>query len=196
VKSALNTIRNEHRRLAAIVHALRGLVEHIRDGSGCPDFDGLRALLYYLDVYSSRLHHPQEDEFLFQPMHGRGSDAEAIIDDLEREHACVAAAMQSLEQALLRYETGGEREFVAFATAAEGFCDFYLQHMRKEETLAMPMAETLFSEQEWARIDAGCAAARETRGGVNEDREFRRLFRRIVGPAPAPPGADRHAPLS
>jgi hemerythrin-like domain-containing protein len=194
VKSALNTIRNQHRSLAAILHAMRERVARIRDGSSCPDFDVLRAMLYYVDAFSSRLHHPQEDEFLFLPLRARGSEAEAIVDDLEREHARGAAAMRSLEQALLRYEAGGEREFVAFATAVEGFCDFYFEHMQKEETLAIPLAEKLFSEQEWTRIDAACAAAGETDGGVDEDWEFRQLFRRIVGPVPAPPGADPSAP--
>lgn len=195
MNSALNTIRNEHRRLAAILHALRDLVARIRDGSSRPDFDGLRAMLYYLDAFSSRLHHPQEDEFLFQPLLARGSEAAAIVEDLEREHACGAAAMRSLEQALLRYEAGGEREFVAFATAVEGFCDFYFQHMHKEETLAMPLAEKLFGEQEWARINAASVAARDTYGGADENREFLQLYRRIVGPVPAPPGADPSAPL-
>jgi len=195
VNSALNTIRNGHRSLAAILHAMRNLVARIRDGSSRPDFDGLRAMLYYLDAFSSRLHHPQEDEFLFQPLRARGGETEVIIDDLEREHACGTAAMRCLEQALLRYEAGGEREFVAFATAVEGFCDFCFQHMHKEETLAMPLAEKLFSEQEWARIDAACAAGRETHDGMDEDREFRHLFGRIIGPGPAPSGADPAAPL-
>lgn len=186
MNSALSTIRNEHRSLAAILHAMRDMVARIRDGSSRADFDGLRAMLYYLDAFSSRLHHPQEDEFLFQPLRARGSEAAAVVDDLEREHARGAAAMRSLEQALLRYEAGGEREFVAFATAVEGFCEFYSRHMHKEEMLAMPLAQKLFSAQEWAHIDAACAAARESRGGVDEDREFRQLFRRIAGAAAAP----------
>jgi hemerythrin-like domain-containing protein len=189
MNSALSTFRNEHRSLAAILRAMHALVTRIRDGSSRPDFDDLRAMLYYLDAFCSRLHHPQEDEFLFQPLRARGSEAAAIVDELESEHARGEAAMRSLEQALLRYEAGGEREFVAFATAVEGFCDFYFLHMHKEETLAMPLAEKLFSKQEWARLDAACAAARETRGGLDEEREFRHLFRQIVASVPAYPGA-------
>ena len=188
---ALDIIRNDHRSLAAILQALRALVERIRDGSSGPDFDGLRTMLYYLDAFSSRLHHPQEDEFLFQPLRARGGEALAIIEDLEGEHARGAAAMRSLEQALLRYEAGGNSEFVAFATAVEGFCDFYFQHMHKEETLAMPLAEKLFSGQEWAEIDAACAAARQAGDGVDEDREFGNLYRRILAPVPEQPARRR-----
>ena len=167
MKDVLNSIKNEHRSLEAI----------------------LRAMLYYLDAFSARLHHPKEDEFLFQPLCTRSGDAAAIIEELEREHARVAAAIPSLEQALLRYEAGGEREFVAFATAVEGFCDFYLRHMHLEESRVIPLAEKLFSDQERARMDAACAAAREPHGGTDEEREFRQLFCRIAGPAPAPTAA-------
>lgn len=189
MNDALNAIRDEHHSLATILHALRDLVARIRDGRAGPDFDGLRAMLYYLDGFSSRLHHPQEDELLFQPLRERGGEAAALVDDLEREHARVAEAMRSLEQALLRYEEGGAREFVAFATAVEGLCAFYLQHMRKEEMLALPLAEKLFGAQEWAGIEAARAGADAPRGGLDEGEEFRRLFCRIVGANPAPQGA-------
>jgi hemerythrin-like domain-containing protein len=191
VKFALNTIKSEHRSLEAILQALRDLVEQIHSGKRRPDFAALRAMLYYLDAFPARLHHPKEDEFLFQPLRVRSKDAAAIVDDLEREHVREAAAMRSLEQALLRYEAGGEREFADFATAVEGFCDFYLRHMHKEETLAMPLAENLFSEEDWARIDAACAAACEPQGDAVEDEEFRQLFRRIAGQARTAPGGDR-----
>lgn len=185
MKDALDAIRNDHRRLAAVLQAVRDLVVRVREAGGLPDFERLRAVLYYLDAFSARLHHPKEDEFLLQPLRARGGEAVAVVDDLEQEHARVAAAVSSLEQALLRYEAGGEREFVAFATAVEGFSDFYVQHMHKEETLAMPLAEKLFSVDDWARLDAAFAAARDEQGGVEEDREFRELFLRVLGPASA-----------
>ncbi|MBE0613821.1 MAG: hemerythrin domain-containing protein [Burkholderiales bacterium] len=192
MKYTLDTIQSEHRSLEAILYSLRNLVEHIR-GGGFPDFAGLRAMLYYLDAFSARLHHPKEDEYLFQPLRAHTGEAAAIIDDLELDHLRVAAAMRSLEQTLVRYEAGGEREFADFATAAEGFCDFYARHMRKEERLAMPMAEELFSEEEWARLDAGCAASGEPQGALDECEQFRRLYRRIVGAGSMPPGGDRPA---
>ena len=152
MKDALDMIRNEHRSLAAILHAMHYLVQRIRGGNAQPNFDAFRAMLYYLDTFSERLHHPKEDEFLFQPLRARSDEADALIRDLEQEHAFGAAAMRSMEQALLRYEAGGEGEFIAFATAVEGFCDFYSQHMHKEETLVMPLAQKLFNAEDWGRI--------------------------------------------
>ena len=147
MKQALSIIKSEHRSLAAILHAMHHLVKRIREGGGAPNFGAFRAMLYYLDTFSERLHHPKEDEFLFQPLRAHSGDADAMIDDLAHEHARGAAAIRGLEQALLRYEAGGEREFLAFAIAVEGFCDFYFEHMHKEETLVIPLAEKLFSDQ-------------------------------------------------
>jgi hemerythrin-like domain-containing protein len=189
VKQALSIIKSEHRSLAAILHAMHHLVQRIREGSGAPNFGAFRAMLYYLDAFSERLHHPKEDEFLFQPLRARTRDADAIIDDLGYEHARGAVAIRGLEQALLRYEAGGEREFLAFATAVEGFCDFYFEHMHKEETFVIPLAEKLFSDEEWERIDAAFGANRDPLDGVDEEQEFRQLFSRIVDLVPAPLGA-------
>ena len=187
MKDALDMIRNEHRSLSAVVHAMRNLVARIRDdGGGRPDFDNLRAMLYYLDAYSARLHHPKEDEFLFQTLRARDGGADTIVDELERDHARVAAAMRSLEQALLRFEAGGEREFVAFATAVEGFSDFYLRHMDREETLVLPLAQKLFSDADWARMEAACVPVREPQEGAQEELELQQLFRRIVAARPSP----------
>ena len=189
MKDALKIIENEHRSLAAILHGMYYLVERIRAGSNHPNFDAFRAMLYYLDTFSERLHHPKEDEFLFQPLRARTGAADALISELEHEHAYGAAAIRSLEQALLRYEAGGEGEFVAFATAVEGFCDFYAEHMHKEETLVLPLAENLFTDEDWGRIDAAFSANRDPLVGVDEDQEFRHLFSRIVSLVPASMGA-------
>jgi len=194
VNDALTIFRDEHRKLAAVLQALRERVEQLRAGAGPPDFGRLRDMLYYLDAFPARRHHPMEEELLFMPLRARGGEAGAAIAELEREHACVAAAMGSLEQSLLRYEAGGEREFLAFATAMEAFCDFYLRHMHQEETLALPLAEKLFGETDWARIDAARAEAQDLRASADEEREFEQLFRRIVGrgapvPAALPPSA-------
>ena len=190
MKSALDIIRNEHRNLAAILDAMHAMVERIRSGSAHPNFDAFRAMLYYLDAFPERSHHPKEDEFLFQPLRARSGEADAVIGELEHEHACGAAAIRSLEQALLRYEAGGEGEFVDFATAVEGFRDFYTQHMHKEETLVMPLAQKLFGAADWGRLDAAFSANRDPLAeGVDEDQEFRHLFSRIVSLVPAPLGA-------
>lgn len=68
MKRALDIIKEEHRKLATLLHAMHYLVERTRSRNAHPNFDALRAILYYVDAFSERLHHPKEDEFLFQPL--------------------------------------------------------------------------------------------------------------------------------
>ncbi len=122
VKQAVITIRNEHRSVAVILHAMHHLVQRIRSGSGHPNFGAFRAMLYYLDTFCERSHHPKEDEFLFQPLRERTGEADAVIVDLENEHADGAAAIRTLEQALLRYEAGGEFGAQAISLGGAAHC--------------------------------------------------------------------------
>ena len=63
---ALEIIREEHRTLAAVLHGLKFMVQEIRSGQAPADFDLFRAMVYYIDAYPERLHHPKEEQFLFR----------------------------------------------------------------------------------------------------------------------------------
>ena len=58
-------IHDEHRSLAAVLHGMLHLVHAIRDRGARPDFNVLGAMIYYIDAFPERFHHPKEDEYLF-----------------------------------------------------------------------------------------------------------------------------------
>jgi hypothetical protein len=60
--------------------------------------------------------------------------------------------------------------------------------MRTEETELLPTAETLLSQAEWAELEAAFSADRDPLAGGLRDRQYDRLFARIVRTAPAPIG--------
>src|SRR5690606_5241747 len=113
--------------------------------------------VYYLDVFSERQHHPREDEYLFPAIRARTDKADAVIDRLEAEHVAGERAMRDLEQALVRYEAGGEAEFETFAGAVERYVGHYLAHMRAEEQELMPIAREVLDREDWSRIEAAFA---------------------------------------
>ncbi len=118
---ALNIIRDEHRSIAAVLHGMQHLVRQIRERNAKIDPRVFRAMLYYLDTFSERMHHPKEDQFLFGPLRRRGSGADALIAELEKEHAGGGQSLRRVEQCLLRYEEGGDAEFAAFAREVDSF---------------------------------------------------------------------------
>ena len=188
VPKALNIIRDEHRSMAAVLHGMDYLASKMRAGRAKIDSRVFRAMIYYLDTFSERVHHPKEDRYLFSAMRGRGSEAQAVIADLEREHAMGGNALRRLEQCLVRYEEGGDREFPAFAEALDKFTREYREHMHKEEQIAFPLAERLLSASDWQEIDRAFEENRDPLAAARDTRDFDKLFDRIVNLAPPPIG--------
>jgi hemerythrin-like domain-containing protein len=185
---ALLIIIDEHSSIAAVLHGMEYLVKEIGVHGKKIDFRVFRAMLYYLDTFAERLHHPKEDKYLFAAMRRRGTQANALIDQLEREHASGEQSLRRLEQHLLRYEEGGLREFPDFAAAVEQYIKGYREHMRKEEEQAFPLAEKLLTESDW---DAASRPFEENLDPLVIERnslDFDKLFTRIVNLAPPPIG--------
>jgi chemotaxis protein histidine kinase CheA len=88
----LNIIRDEHRSIAAILHGMEYLVQRIRARRKKVDPRVFHAMLYYLDTFSERMHHPKEDQYLFKAMRERSAEADAHIADLEEDHAGTTCA--------------------------------------------------------------------------------------------------------
>jgi hemerythrin-like domain-containing protein len=185
---ALNIIRDEHRSIAAVLHGMQEFVRQIRERGAKVDSRVFRAMLYYLDTFSERMHHPKENQYLFAPLRRLGAGPDALIAELEREHAEGENALRRVEQRLIRYEEGGEKEFPEFAAEIGRFVEGYWEHMRKEEENVFPLAEQLFTASEWEAIDRAFRANADPLAADRNERDFRRLFSRIVSLAPPPVG--------
>lgn len=185
---ALNIIRDEHRSIAAVLHGMQHLVWQIREREAKIDSRVFRAMLYYLDTFSERMHHPKEDRFLFEPLRQRGAGANALVAELEREHARGAQSLRRVEQCFVRYEEGGEKEFTEFAQEIDRFARGYWDHMRKEEEQVFPLAERVLTAEDWAAIDRAFEENLDPLASERAERDFRKLFSRIVNLAPPPIG--------
>ena len=64
----LKVIREEHGTLAAILRSLRMLAERGPGKEAGTFFDAMRAMLFYIDEFPERQHHPKETELLFPPI--------------------------------------------------------------------------------------------------------------------------------
>lgn len=184
----LTILRDEHRSIAAILHGMEYLLKEIRERGAKVDLKVFWAMLYYLDTFSERMHHPKEDEYLFKSVRARTHEVDKVIEDLEGEHARGAAALKRLEQCLARYQEGGTKEFPVFAREVERFVRAYWEHMSKEEEQVLPAAERVLSAADWAAIDRAFEQNRDPLVAEREARDFQRLFARIVNMAPPPIG--------
>jgi hemerythrin-like domain-containing protein len=186
--NAIRIIHSEHRSLAAVLHGMLHLVNEIASRNDTPNFALFGAMVYYIDTFAERFHHPKEDVYLFKSLRLRAPDATALVDRLETEHRAGAEKIRTLEQSLQRYEQGGPGEFAAFAGALRSYAAFHWEHMRTEEDRLLPLARAHLTGSDWQRIDDAFAGNSDPLFGVDADARYGALFRRIVSLAPPPIG--------
>jgi hemerythrin-like domain-containing protein len=186
--SAIRVIQAEHLALAAMLRSLVMLIDRSRDTRQPPPFDVLRAMLFYIDEFPERLHHPKESELLFPKVRARRPDLAAVFDTLDNDHARGEASVRELQHRLLAYELLGEPRREAFEAAARRYVELYLRHMSLEESTVLPAARESLLPEDWHELDAAFEANRDPLAGHDPSGEYGPLFRKIVNTAPAPIG--------
>lgn len=186
---SLEIIRDEHSSLAAMLQSMRLLVDRGPGDDPKNFFDVLRAMLFYIDEFPERLHHPKETELLF-PAVLKGSPGMAdAIARLDRDHEFTEKAVRGIQHLLLGWELLGESRRPAFTEAFEKYVALYLDHMRLEEHEVLPAAEKALTEAEWKALDDAFEKNCDPLTGKYEPGAiYDRLFTRIVMKAPAPIG--------
>lgn len=189
VHASLRIIHDEHAALSAMLQSLRMMVQRGPGDGPEQFFDVLRAMLFYIDEFPERLHHTKETELLFPPVRARAPHLKDALDRLDRDHARGEAAVRELQHLLLAWELLGDSRRAAFEQAVGQYLGFYLEHMKLEETVILPEAEKVLSEQDWQALDAAFATNCDPlTGKYPRDPVYDRLFTRIVMRAPAPIG--------
>ena len=186
---SLRIILEEHVALNAMLRSLTLMVERGPKRDTDTFFSVLRAMLFYVDEFPERLHHPKETDLLFPKLRRSSPQISADLDRLDREHAKGEAAIRELQHLLLAWELLGETRRGAFEGACLRYVNFYLEHIRLEETLILPQAERCLSATEWQELDEAFASNRDPlTGRYPPDPAYERLFTKILLKAPAPIG--------
>lgn len=187
--SALQTIRDEHASLAAMLQSMRLMLKKGPSDDRRQFFDVLRGMLFYIDEFPERLHHPKESNLLFPKVMKLAPKAMGAVDKLERDHMRSEKVVRELQHLLLSWELLGPGRRGAFEDALSQYIDSYLAHMNLEENVILPEAERCFSEEDWQLLDAAFAEnADPLTGHYPPAQEFEKLFSLIITRAPSPIG--------
>lgn len=184
----LQIIRDEHAALAAVLRSLSMMLERGPLDEPLRFFDVVRAMLFYIDEFPERLHHPKESDLLFPKVARLAPELMPVIGRLESDHMKGESTVRALQHLLLGWELIGESRREAFLDAAQDYMAFYLEHMRIEETQILPAAEKLLAPEDWEALDVAFLASRDPLAGGVREPAYDRLFTRIVMTAPAPIG--------
>lgn len=186
--TTLDIIHDEHQALAAMLRSMQMLLSQARREGHLPNFSVLRAMLFYVDEFPERLHHPKETELLFPRVRERCPELASVLDQLDHDHAIGERAIRELEHSLLAFEVMGEPRRAAFEQAVERYQRFYLEHMGVEENQVLPAARRALTDDDWQVLDAAFASNRDPLTGHEAAPDYQPLFRQILMSAPAPIG--------
>lgn len=191
--TSLIVIRREHRALSAMLRSIGLLLDAHRRRNTLPDFAALRAMLFYVDEFPERLHHPKESQLLFPKLRSHDAATDAVLDRLDREHAQGERLIRALEHPLTGFEMmcdtdQREQRRRAFEQSMTTYVDFYLAHMRTEEAQVLPFAEAVLGAPDWAELDAAFAANLDPLAGSAPSADYGPLFLKILHALPATSG--------
>jgi hemerythrin-like domain-containing protein len=180
---ALATINAEHRALSAVLHTFQELLGKVASGYGAPDFGLFSAMLYYIDDFQGRCHHPKEEEYIFTSLRAATSDCDGIVSELQAAHVKGAQAVARLHRCLVFYQGGMPGGIGMLKAGVDDYVAHMHEHMSCEEAL-FERSRAVIVEQDWARIAAAFDENDDPLFGSNRREQFGRLYQRILVLAP------------
>ncbi len=185
---AIGIIRDEHRSLAAVMHAWMLALATAREAGGAADVPLLRAIVHYVQQFPVKLHHPKEDNHLFRRLRERTTSCHAELDELERQHERDSQFVAALAQQVEALAAADGQARVHATRALEDqvgrYAVFLWDHMGREEGVILPAAQRHLLPEDWAAIDAAFTENRDPNFRGETDKEYRQLFSRIVNLLP------------
>jgi hemerythrin-like domain-containing protein len=138
--------RNIERLLAVLEHEL-----DIFDRADRPDYEVIRAVIAYFEVYTEMYHHPQEDR-VFAKLKIRDPAAAAKVGDLGREHQKGAERLRRVAKAV--DGVLADREFLRqdVDTIVRDFLEHERRHIVMEDRDFFPAALKALRPSDWAEI--------------------------------------------
>ena len=185
---ALNTIRAEHRTLAAVINNLKAIVLEFQCGKSTIDFSLFWLMIHYIDSFPDQFHHPKESDWLFKLVKDRTNFADALINELVHQQDLEPAALGKIRKCLGNYEAGLPGSLEALVAEIHAYVDFTLKHLKVEEQEFFAFAETHLETSNWNAIAHAFSKNKEPLAGGADSNHFSQLLKEILNKTPAPLG--------
>lgn len=153
---ALAVIRDEHRALAAVLHAWLDRLQSER----LPSAKAMRAALDFLTEFSFLQHHPKESEQLFPRIRAHTMTLNAELDELDHQHERDRALLQQLDADVRRLDDPAAADWLTLRQHLQQYAEFVWEHLGREEGVVLPAAQRYLGEDDWLVLDQVFAGER------------------------------------
>jgi hemerythrin-like domain-containing protein len=146
----IDTLRQEHRNIEKLLQVLERELKVFARGER-PDYEVIRAVIAYFQVYPDVYHHPPEN-LVFQKLKARDSTAAAKIGDLEAAHRSGSDRLRQVAQAVDSVLADRELLRQAVEDVIRDFIEQERRHIAMEERDFFPAAVKALEPQDWMEI--------------------------------------------
>jgi len=170
---AIGIIRDQHRSLAAALHAWMHVLASACEADAAADPQAMRGVLRFLEQFTSTVHEANEEDHLFKRLRERTGAMNAELDELQRQHvrhrqrvADLVGRVATLAAARGRAAIGATRDL---NDAVRSYALFVWDHLGREEGVILPAAMRYLSAADWQPIEAAFSGSSD-RGADAEGR--------------------------
>lgn len=175
---AVATWHAEHVNFSRLLELLEAEVAEFHE-DGHPQYAMMVDILYYMQTYCDRFHHPKED-LAFRRLAERDPSLLSLVTTLRQEHRVLAQAGQELMELLSEVAEDVMIPRAQLEAAAATYLVYYRHHLNREERDVLPRATVLLDVQDWAAIDAAMPTTPDPLFGSNVEGRFREMRRQIA----------------
>ncbi|MGA8900876.1 hemerythrin domain-containing protein [Bradyrhizobium sp.] len=155
----LERLSKEHSNIEKLLAILERELE-VFDRGDRPDYEVIRAIISYFEVYTEVYHHPQE-ELVLAKLTTRDPGAAAKIGDLVQEHRKGAERLYRVAHAVKNVLADRELLRENVDTVIRDFITGERRHMMAEDRHFFPAAHKALKLQDWAEIASAVTARKD-----------------------------------
>ncbi len=146
----IERLSQEHRNIETLLAVLERELE-IFDRGDRPDYEVIRAVISYFEVYPEVYHHPQEG-LVFAKLKVRDPAAAAKVGDLALEHQKGAERLRRVAHAVDSVLADREMLRQTVDTIIRDFIEHERRHMTMENRDFFPAALKALQPEDWTEI--------------------------------------------
>lgn len=146
----IELLTGEHRNIERLLTVLEHELE-VFDRGGRPDYEVIRAIISYFEVYPEQFHHPQED-LVFAKLKLRDPAAAAKIGNLAGEHEKGTRRLRMVAEAVDAVLADREMLRQTVDGIIRDFIEQERRHMSMEDRYFFPAAVNALTPQDWTDI--------------------------------------------
>ena len=146
----IELLSREHRNIERLLNVLEHELD-IFDRAGRPDYEVIRAIIAYFEVYTAMYHHPQEDR-VFARLRIRDPASAAKVGDLAQEHKRGAERLHRVAGAVDAVLAGREVLRHDVHVIVRDFVEHERHHIMAEDRDFFPAAAKALKPSDWAEI--------------------------------------------